>query len=190
MDNKALVLVDFDHTLYLGDSLLDFTKQYKRNWFYINLFQLLPQYFLFKVGFLSSHQFKELFLKKNFKDEDYDVFCNKCFHFSEEIAKKTDRNLFKTLKKHNELQHDIFIVSASFSEWILPWASQFNIKVISSKLEVTNCKITGKILGKNCNYEEKVDRIKEEINLDVFSEIYVYGNGKGDLAMMELRKTK
>lgn len=189
MDNKVLILVDFDHTLYLGDSLLDFTKYYNGKYFYINLVLLIPKYLLFKVGFYNSHQFKEEFFKKNFKNEIYSIFSNKSEVFSRNIEKKIDEKLFKTLQKHHNTQQEIYIVTASLSEWILPWALQNNFKVISTKLEVIENKLTGRIEGKNCNYEEKVIRIKEEINLDLYSEIFVYGNGKGDLAMKKLKKT-
>jgi HAD superfamily phosphoserine phosphatase-like hydrolase len=188
MDNKVLVLVDFDHTLYKGDSLLDFTKYYKGIFFYINLALLFPKYLFFKVGFYNSHQFKEMFLIKNFRNEMYMVFCNKSYLFSKNIDKKIDKKLLKTLQEYDRSQHDIYIVTASFSEWILPWAVQNNFKVIASKLEIIENRITGKIAGKNCNYEEKVIRIKEEIKLDLYSKIFVFGNGKGDFAMMKLEK--
>ena len=41
-------------------------------------------------------------------------------------------------------------------------------------------------LWDNCYGIEKVNRIKEEYDLDEFKNIYVYGNSKGDREMLNL----
>ena len=63
-----------------------------------------------------------------------------------------------------------------------------NLKLITSKLEIVNNKITGKFKTKNCFGIEKVNRIKEKINLENYDKIVVFGNGKGDYEMLQLRK--
>ncbi len=78
------------------------------------------------------------------------------------------------------------IVSASPKNWIEPWAAPLGINVLSTNLEIKNGMITGKIEGKNCNGPEKVNRIKEHINLDSYDEIIAYGDTSGDLPMFEI----
>lgn len=187
---KTLVLVDFDKTLYKKDSLIEFTKFYKGKYlFFIGLISLFPSLFKWKLGLISSEITKQKFITYFFKDEDYDMFVEKGKEFSNRnISKNLNPSIWKKIKNHQENNAEIYIVTASFSEWIIDWSNKNSIQIISTKLEVINNKITGNFLSKNCNGIEKVNRIKEKIELENYEKIYVYGSGKGDLEMLQLRK--
>lgn len=90
------------------------------------------------------------------------------------------------IKKHQENCDDIYLVSASAENWLKSWCDQIGIKIIGTKLEVIDGKITGKIDGNNCYGQEKVARIKAEINISKYSEIYAYGDSNGDKEMLAL----
>lgn len=187
---KTLVLVDFDKTLYKKDSLIEFTKFYKGNfYFFVGFISLFPSLFKWKLGLISSEITKQKFITYFFKDEDYDMFVKKGKEFSNRnISKNLNPSIWKKIKNHQENNAEIYIVTASFSEWIIDWSNKNSIQIISTKLEVINNKITGNFLSKNCNGIEKVNRIKEKIELENYEKIYVYGSGKGDLEMLQLRK--
>ncbi len=88
------------------------------------------------------------------------------------------------MKSHIKNGDKVVIISASFSEWITPWADKQGVeKVISSKMEIKNGKITGEILH-NCYGEIKVDdllkyypKVKENYTI-------AYGDSKGDLPLL------
>ena len=122
---KTLVLVDFDKTLYKKDSLIEFTKFYKGNYyFFIGLIRLFPVLFKWKLGLNSSEITKQKFITYFFKDEDYDQFLEKGKTFSNKnISKNLNPSIWKKIKNHQENNAEIYIVTASFSEWIIDWSS-------------------------------------------------------------------
>jgi HAD superfamily phosphoserine phosphatase-like hydrolase len=85
-----------------------------------------------------------------------------------------------------EKQVEIVIVSASPDNWLKAWCKQFGAALISTKLEVRDRKLTGKIDGKNCRGEEKVRRIRMQYDLSNYDEVYAYGDTKGDKPMLAL----
>ena len=65
-----------------------------------------------------------------------------------------------------------------------------NLRLLGTKLMTRNGKITGKIDGKNCHGSEKVCRIEERYNLSDYTDIYCYGDTRGDKPMLELGTIK
>lgn len=187
---KSLVLIDFDGTLYKKDSLLEFTKFYKGNFkFFIGIIYLSPILVLMKLKLISNENAKIKYFTHFFKDENYIDFLEKGKEFSEvKISKHLNTKLLNLIIKYYENGDKIYIVTASLSEWIRDWSKKYSIQIISTELEVISNKITGNFTSKNCNGIEKVNRIKQEINLEEYTNIYVYGNGKGDLEMLKLAK--
>lgn len=187
---KTLALFDFDGTLYKKDSLLEFTKFAKRNFaFYKGIFLLSPYLVGYKLGFLNNEKVKIKFITYFFKDLEIEKFKSLGIAFSlQKIQQDVNTNTFNIFKNHIESNHQVLIVTASFPEWIEPWSNQYKVKVIGTKAEVINNKITGKFSSKNCFGEEKVNRIKELINLNEYDQIFVYGSGKGDEQMLTLAR--
>lgn len=187
---KKLVLVDFDKTLYKKDSLIEFTKFYQGNRsFYFGIIRLLPYLIQWKLGIITNEKAKIKYITYFFKEEDYNLFLERGTKFAQtSISRNLDKKISSSVKKHLSKKDTVFIITASCSEWISGWANDLNIKIISTKLEIENSKLTGKLSSKNCYGIEKVNRIKAEINLDDFETIKVYGNGKGDFEMLQLVK--
>ena len=185
-----LALFDFDHTLYAKDSLLEFTKFYSESNFYVGVAFLSPWLLGLKLGVLNNEHVKRKYFKYFFGDKSYERFTEKAKLFAiNEIPKNLDRATFEKFQFHVKNNDRVIIVTASASEWILPWSTQFGVSVIGTKLQVDNHKLTGKFDSNNCYGEEKTVRIKENINLEDFSQIHVYGNGKGDAEMLKLQTT-
>ncbi|MFB9108371.1 HAD-IB family hydrolase [Flavobacterium gyeonganense] len=187
---KTLALFDFDGTLYKKDSLIGFTKYYKGNAvFYKGILTLLPFLLGMKLGILFNEKTKKRYMTHFFKNEEYSVFKKKAELFAlTKIEKDLNPQILLYLKNHLNSKHDVYIVTASFPEWIEPWSKKYNIKVIGTRLEVLNNIITGEFNSKNCYGKEKVNRINEVLDLEKFDTIYVYGCGKGDREMLELKK--
>lgn len=187
---KTIAFFDFDGTLYKKDSLLEFTKFSRGNLsFYIGLLLLSPYLITLKLRLYSNEKAKNKFIRHFFKDYKYDDFNTLCRNFSlEKVEQDLDRETYAKFLDHLQKNHLVYIVTASIPEWIEPWSNQFEVAVIGTKIEIKNNVLTGNFLTKNCFGIEKVNRIKEIINLDEFDEIHVYGNGKGDLEMLALSK--
>jgi phosphatidylglycerophosphatase C len=187
---ETLVLFDFDGTLYKKDSLLEFTKFIKSNLdFILGLLFISPYFIAMKLGIITNQKAKQKYISFYFKGSNYNIFRLKGIEFAlQKIEKDLDVILLKELKKHLKNKNQIYIVTASLTEWIQPWANQYKIKVIGTKIETKNNLITGFFLTKNCFGKEKVSRINEVINIKKFDSIIVYGSGKGDKEMLQLAR--
>lgn len=96
------------------------------------------------------------------------------------------KTALERLKWHQEQQHDIYIVSASAELWLAIWCKNENISLIATKLAFDNEELMKQFATPNCNGEEKVNRIKQEIDLQQFEVIFAYGDTEGDIPMLSL----
>ena len=185
---RTLALFDFDGTITSSDTLLAFTrfavgkKRYLSGMLYLALPLVLN-----KAKVLSSHRVKETFLTHFFKDWKLIDFEQRCQQFDRDVLPDLIRpQAMAAIRTYVERGDRTIIVSASPENWIIPWATQWGVEVIATKVEVRDGRLTGKIAGKNCNSEEKVSRIRQHLNLSDYQEVFVYGDSSGDAAMLEL----
>ncbi len=187
---KTLALFDFDGTLYKKDSLLEFTKFAKGFFeFYKGILLLSPYLIGLKLGLLNNEKVKIRFITYFFKGLEIEKFNSLAKSFSlEKIDQDLNKKIFLKFKEHINSNHQVFIITASIPEWIIPWSNQYKVKVIGTKLEIIDSEITGKFSSKNCFGGEKVTRLKELINLNEYDQIFVYGSGKGDFQLLSLAR--
>jgi phosphatidylglycerophosphatase C len=183
-----LVLFDFDGTITKKDSFLEFIKYYKGyKAFIIGLTLLSPILLFYKIGIIKNWKAKERVLKYFFKNEPYNKFCLKSTEFSMKfIPGLIIPRAMQIIKDHQKRGDKVIIISASFENWLTDWCKSMNLDLIGSKIEVRNGLVTGKIEGKNCYGNEKVNRLKQYLNISEYSEIYAYGDSKGDIPILEL----
>ncbi len=188
---KDIQLFDFDGTITEKDTLIEIALfSSTKSDFYLKMIALLPSMILMKLKIIEKQKGKELFLKRFFgkySEEDFNALATK---FSNEYLPKFIRSkALKEIVKAKKAQNRVVIVSASPENWIKPWAEPLGIEVIGTKLKFENNRFKG-IDGKNCNGEEKVNRIKQEINLSKYYKVIAYGDTKGDLPMLALADEK
>ena len=137
---------DFDHTIYNGDSSVDFSCFYIKH--HLSLLLCLPIQFIavigIKLGFLSVKRGKELFF---------------CFLKLRPVNKNDIMDFWKTHRKKMTswyLAHqrpDDLIISASPEFLLQPFVEgTLKKKVIATKVDAHS----GKIHGENCKGKEKV----------------------------------
>jgi len=80
----------------------------------------------------------------------------------------------------------VVVVSASPENWISGWCKENNLVCIATRLEETDNILTGRIAGKNCYGIEKVSRIREKFDLSAYTDIFCFGDTKGDKPMLSL----
>jgi phosphatidylglycerophosphatase C len=185
---KQIAFFDFDGTITSKDSFLEFIKFQKgRLYFYAGLLMCSPWLVGYTLGLVSNSMAKEKLITFFFKNQSIESFNNDCSQFSSVVLKKIIR--IAALQKMEQLKlqgFEIVIVSASIENWLQPCCTKNNIKLIATKLQIVDNKLTGKMEGLNCNAAEKLRRIKEEYNLADYETIYCYGNTKGDKPMLSV----
>ena len=187
-NNKKLALFDFDGTITDKDSFMGFITYVAGTLrFYIGFLIMGPFMAAFLAGFYPAQKMKERAITHFFMNRTEEELNALARRFTDDkingLVKQSARD---RIAWHKEENHDIAIVSASCSLWLEPWCRDNGLLLISSKMEIKDKKITGKLSGPNCKGAEKVKRIKEKFNLDDYSYIYAYGDSSGDTQMLEL----
>jgi HAD superfamily hydrolase (TIGR01490 family) len=185
---KRIAFFDFDGTITQKDTLLEFIKYSKGELgFYFGFLINSPYLIAYKLKIISNQKAKEKVLRFFFRRTPLEQFQQQCNDFTENKLPDLIRpKATEEIKKLQSIGAELVIVSASPQNWIAAWAESLQLKLIATRLEIRNQKITGKIEGLNCHGEEKVRRIKELYSLADYDEIYTYGDSKGDRPMLQL----
>lgn len=185
---KTLAVFDFDGTITTRDTLLEFIRFYSGNIkFVIGFLVTSPVIVLSKLKIVPNWRAKEVVLTWFFNNEELDVFNAKGKSFSSDKTPRLVRP--KALQAMNEYLQSgtrVIVVSASAENWVKPWCDAMGVECVATRLETISGKLTGKIAGKNCYGPEKVQRIKEKLDLTAYEHIVVYGDSAGDREMLAL----
>ena len=186
--SKKIAFFDFDGTITTDDSLLKFIRFVVGDRrFLVGLLFLSPMLFLYKLKLIPNYKAKQYLLSWYFKDikkEDFFQVANK--YSLNHIDKIVRKKAMDRINWHKKQGHKIVVVSASIDCWLRPWCNINNLELIATRLDLSEDKITGKFLTKNCYGQEKVNRINEIYNLKEFDYIYAYGDSSGDKEMLSL----
>lgn len=187
-DPKRLVLFDFDGTLTRRDSLFVFLRFFRGDWYFIRKILLaLPGLIGYQLGMVDNSTAKEKLLAKFLQGTTVAEFTTRCRLMAQNmIPRMVNKPIFEKFQQHVVAGDEVVIVSASVEDWIIPWAGQWNVAVLATKLASDNGVLTGRFLGKNCNGEEKVTRIKSHLPLSDYDDVWAYGDSSGDTAMLSL----
>ncbi|MEM9829784.1 MAG: HAD-IB family hydrolase [Bacteroidota bacterium] len=185
---RSIAFFDFDGTISDRDSFIDFIIFYHGKFTaYLGLFRLLPILLAYKIKLVPNWKAKESVLRYFFKDEPLDEFQQYCDRYSLERIPQISRvGALQAIQKHHELGNDVYLVSASPENWLSAWCNHKGLKLIGSRLETKEKKLTGRLVGKNCYGPEKVARIHQEVILNNYQDIYCYGDSSGDRELLQL----
>ena len=183
---KKLAILDFDRTIYKGDSMRDFAR-------YLNpavyLFSIavvaLPAALTF-VGVGSRDSLKKVFLRINFGKQSREVLQKKGLQFFE-LNKK--RYFAKALNWIIENKSDtrMIIVSGSCPEWLQPFADDLGAELLCTELSYDENGIcTGEWVDENITGEGKVRIVKQVVDLEAYSKILAFGDQKSDAHLTEI----
>lgn len=186
--SKTLVLFDFDGTLTKKDSLLHFLKFAVGNIrFYIGMLRLAPILLQLKMKWISPQTAKEnllYYFLKDFSSAQLNLITAQ--YTIQKLPLILKKTAMEKLHWHQAQDHEIYLVSASAELWLEKWCKQEDIGLIATELSFENDRFAGKFLSPNCNGQEKVNRIKKEIQLSKFNYIFAYGDTEGDQPMLAL----
>jgi phosphatidylglycerophosphatase C len=185
---RKIAFFDFDGTITTKDTLLEVIKFQKGlPAFYLGFLLNTPWLIAYKLKIITNDSAKQRILVHFFGGMSEAEFQSSCDLFAEKKLPLLIRaGALEELRRLRTLGFEMAVVSASAGNWIRKWTNSLDIKLISTKLEVKNGFLTGKIDGKNCYGEEKADRIREFWNLADYEDVYVYGDSSGDGPMLSL----
>jgi len=186
--DKVLALFDFDGTITTKDTLLELIKFHKgKSGFYAGLLQLSPYVALQKAGVINAQQLKEKFISFFWKGISAAEFKLLGESFVKEKLPAMLRPLaLAKIAEYKKLKYEVAIVSASAEEWVKPFCDAQGITCISTRLEKKDGRLTGKLDGKNCNKEEKVQRVELYFGIKNYQQIIAFGDTSGDLPMLAI----
>ena len=75
-------------------------------------------------------------------------------------------------------------MTASLDIWAKPFAEKWKMDLVATQAHFENDIFTGKFSTKNCNGQEKVNRIKKLIEKETFDKIIAFGDTSGDREML------
>jgi phosphatidylglycerophosphatase C len=187
-DGKTIAAFDFDGTITKHDTLLYFI------WFAANIGQILigsflmfPSLLLYKLKLIPNYSAKEKLFKIFFGGVPINRFNILSDSFMAVIDKMVNPKAIEKIKWHQQMGHEVIIISASAENWIRPWAAKYRIEtVLATQLEVKNQSVTGSFLTQNCHGAEKVCRLlKQYPDRDNYI-LYAYGDSNGDKELLSL----
>jgi phosphatidylglycerophosphatase C len=185
---KRIAFFDFDGTITTKDTLLELIR-FNFGSFRLALGFLLnsPWILAWKMGLISNQSAKERILRHFFGGTSMQRFDQICGSFAAGRLPSLIRS--KAMHEIEKLQQagaEVFVVSASPANWIQPWTDDIEVRLIATRLETRNGRITGRISEKNCYGHEKPRRIRAEVDLSGYDEIIAYGDTEADRPMMAL----
>ncbi len=184
----GIAFFDFDGTITTKDTMLELIKfHHGRSRFYSGLAILSPWIIAMKLKIISHQKAKEKMLSwffKGFTETEFSKICG--IFIQKKLPSLINKMALHKIDEHKASGDIVAVVSASAINWIKDWCDEHSLKCIATRLEIIDGKITGKLAGINCNYNEKADRIIKEYNLNNYSPVYCYGDSGGDKAMLNL----
>lgn len=184
---KSLAIFDFDNTITTKDTLIDFLRFYAGDFnLILGLLKCSPIILLYKLRVIPNKKAKEHLLEhflKNVTEEEL-IKAGKQYS-ANRLSKILNPDALSRIDFHIQKKDVLVVISASPQYWYRDWCMEKGfIQIISTRLEIHNGKITGKIRDENCFGDEKLRRLKNEIQLEGYDYIYAYGDSNGDLELL------
>ena len=187
--SNSIAFFDFDGTITDSDIFFDFIfYRLSKGLSPWKIMLALPVLAAYVLKLIDNETAKEKIFGILFKGEALSGFQQAVdTYYQTSFSKRLRPAAIEKIQWHQSMAHRVVIVSANFSWLIQPFATAYQLEMISTEAAVDQAIITGKFATPNCYGAEKVRRIRAAIsNLDAYNEIYAYGDSKGDTAMLEM----
>lgn len=190
--SHSIAFFDFDGTITTKDTMIELIKYQKGNFsFYLGFLAMSPLLIAYKLKLYPNWKAKQKVLQYFFNGTPIAVFQKRCDDFASKVIPKLLRpKAMETIEFLKSKNVRIILVTASAENWVKGWCESMNIEYLATCLEIKDQKITGRIRGKNCYGPEKVERIKNYINLKNYENIYAFGDSNGDAEMLRLTENR
>ncbi|WP_163935180.1 HAD family hydrolase [Paraferrimonas sp. SM1919] len=188
MANTSIAFFDFDHTLTHKDGFTAFIKQVvPMHRKVLGVLLLWPLILAYYAGLISGGRLRPLIIFIGLKGMSAKQLTQAGEHFAKHgIPSILNPKAMAKLQWHQQQGHKVVMVSASLSAYMKPFAKSINVELICSQLSSHNGQLTGKYQHSDCHSNQKKIRVLLEYPLDIYQDIYAYGDSKEDLAMLSL----
>ena len=194
MQTDTLVLFDFDGTITTQDSLDSFFRDISPNkliYLKIKFIDTLFYFILYKLKIISLEKLKLKRINKYFSLYDNEKLLLKAINFSKYTLPKFVKNsAIEQIKMHKMYSHKVVVVSASLNILLTEFITSINIELITNDIVYDNKKKIYSFKKTDCNFHEKVIRIKSKYDLLDYKYIYAYGDSNGDYQMLSIANYK
>lgn len=183
-----VVFTDFDGTYIKGDSYF-LSLIYLGGWkkFIKNSPALLLITIEFYFNFITRNEAKRRSFNLIYKNMGIDDINKKLVRFKKRLH--VFPSVKKKLKELKRSGYSIVAVTASLDVYMNYFAEHFGFDgCICTETEKNGGFLTGKLKRKNCNYAEKVLRIKESEFYGPDTDFIAFGNSKGDKEMLKFAR--
>jgi HAD superfamily hydrolase (TIGR01490 family) len=194
MPDKKLVIFDFCGTLisfqtadryvqFCVERLIDNKVTQKRHF----MMRIMDKLRVFKVynHIRPGNNWRKRMILRQLKGVPYEI-CDQLAkkYFEEELLPNVVQPLVEKLEKHLTIGDRVCILSGGYDIYIKYFAQYFGVKeIISSRIAFCDGKCMGKMDGKDCMRENKVEYIRPSLqNVKTIC----YTDSKSDLPLLEL----
>lgn len=184
---KTIAAFDFDGTLTTRDSFPAFIRYATGTLRFVAGFLLYaPMLVLMKMRLYPGDKAKEQVFSHFFKGWEYQRFQALGQAFAAEVETMRNEPTIKRLQEHITHGDTVYVISASIRDWVEPWSLQQGVNaVLATEVEVDgNGKLTGRFKTRNCNGEEKVNRLLQVEPDREGYRLMAYGDSRGDQALL------
>lgn len=179
----TIAVFDFDGTITTKDSLWDFLfYSFGKIQVAICLIKNIPILIRFLAKKASNEEAKEKVLGTLLAGMSETSFQRLAETYSSKRLPQIIRQAaIERMNWHITQGDTVLIISASLRNWIEPWANKHSVtSVLATTISVKNGMLTGKLSGKNCYGQEKVNRLLEHYPHRHTYRLFAYGDGKSD----------
>lgn len=187
-EKTALALFDFDGTISNKDSFVAFMKfTHGTPVFVFRMAMGFLTFFGWKIGLVKSHYTKVKALRSFYKGWTEEQMRDARKRFTAQVIPNIlFPKAIERIKWHQNEGHRVIVVTASCGAWLGDWTNQMGLEILCTEMELKDGFYTGELSKPNCRGREKVNRVKQHLNIEDYSEIYAYGNDHGDKHMLAM----
>lgn len=149
MSGKKLAVLDFDGTVYRGDSMREFARFIHPGKYYLSLVKLIIPYIQLLFGTGSRDNIKALFLQYNFKGYSKDELTVKGHQFYEKYKGRCYSSAISWIEKEKREHTQLLILSGSCAPWLHPFSLAFGADLVCTELAFENSICSGDWIGQN-----------------------------------------
>lgn len=185
---KQVVVFDFDGTITRRDSFIGFSRFALGRAKVLKALTLsLPKILLWKLGIVSSSKAKECLFGHLYAGQHVAALMDCAQGYEPPLR----REVMDKLQEHLRQGDTVYIISASFSLWIAPWAKKHGVENICCTGAAVDRQgnLTGRFSTPNCRGEEKVRRLLQMEPDRKSYHLTAYGDSRGDREMLQFADT-
>ncbi len=183
-----LYAFDFDGTITTKDTFIAFIRFVKGDLrTFLGLLLYAPILIMMKLKLYPNWKAKQQLFTYFFKGMNIKEFKLKCNEFARHNKTLIRPLALIEIQKALKEGEKVIIITASIDMWVRPFFSELDkdIRIIGTKIEEKEGKVTGHLITRNCYGAEKVNRLKEIMPNRNSYELISYGDSRGDKELLE-----